>query len=75
MSPVVRVDVGSPLGEGSGGELTFGGLLESWSGRSGEPQEVSGGYPVLPRKSALLSRPKERTWDRWGTTGLTAPRK
>ncbi|KAL8274058.1 hypothetical protein Esti_002057 [Eimeria stiedai] len=43
--------------------------------RSGDPLEASGGKPVLPRRSNLLARPKDRTWDRWGTTGLTAPRR
>ncbi|KAL8452074.1 hypothetical protein Emed_001615 [Eimeria media] len=47
---------------------------EIYSG-SGDPLEASGGKPVLPRKSNLLARPKDRTWDRWGTTGLTAPRR
>ncbi|KAL8442913.1 hypothetical protein Emag_006198 [Eimeria magna] len=43
--------------------------------RSGDPLEASGGKPVLPRRSNLIARPKDRTWDRWGTTGLTAPRR
>ncbi|XP_026193432.1 nascent polypeptide-associated complex subunit alpha, muscle-specific form [Cyclospora cayetanensis] len=43
--------------------------------RSGEPKEASSAYPVFPKKNQLMLRPKERTWDRWGTTGLTAPRK
>ncbi|KAL8438496.1 hypothetical protein ACSSS7_000131 [Eimeria intestinalis] len=47
---------------------------EVYSG-SGDPLEASGGKPVLPRRSNLLARPKDRTWDRWGTTGLTAPRR
>ncbi|CDJ40280.1 hypothetical protein, conserved [Eimeria tenella] len=43
--------------------------------RYAEPREPSGSKPTAPRKSALMTRPKDRTWDRWGSTGLTAPRK
>ncbi|CDJ53732.1 hypothetical protein, conserved [Eimeria brunetti] len=43
--------------------------------RLAEPNGPSGRVSVPPRKSALMTRPKDRTWDRWGSTGLTAPRK